>query len=94
MLVPVNPLRPPPDWQDLSPLGKMPILRSSELTDADSSVICQYLERIRPAASLRPSEPAELARAPSIEEFVDYFDAMNAFGERAASRPTHSPNVT
>lgn len=70
-IVPVIPLNPPPGWQELSPLGKIPVLRTPELTVADSSVICQYLERIHPAPALYPSTPAELARALWLEEFVD-----------------------
>jgi glutathione S-transferase len=70
-LVHVLPLNPPPGWRELSPLGKIPVLRTPELTVADSSVICQYLERIRPAPPLYPTDPVQLARALWIEEFVD-----------------------
>lgn len=70
-LVPINPLRAPADFRALSPLGKIPVLRSSELTVPDSSVILQYLERVHPTPALYPSAPAELARALWIEEYVD-----------------------
>lgn len=70
-LVPVIPLTPPPGWTELSPLGKIPVLRSPELTVADSSVICQYLERLHPTPAIYPSAPAAFARALWIEEFVD-----------------------
>lgn len=70
-LVPVIPLSPPPGWLELSPLGKIPVLRSPEITVADSSVICQYLERIRPTPAVYPSDPAGFARALWFEEFVD-----------------------
>jgi glutathione S-transferase len=70
-LVPVIPLNPPPGWRELSPLGKIPVLRTPELTVADSSVICQYLERTQPAPALYPTDPVQLARALWIEEFVD-----------------------
>jgi glutathione S-transferase len=70
-VVPVIPLAPPPGWLELSPLGKIPVLRTPEITVADSSVICQYLERIQPAPGIYPSDPAEFARALWIEEFVD-----------------------
>jgi len=79
-LVPVNPLRPPSGWQELSPTGKVPVLRTPELTVADSSVICQYLERIQPSASLYPHAPAEFARALWIEEFVDSALAPHVLG--------------
>lgn len=70
-LVPVIPLAPPPGWLELSPLGKIPVMRTPELTVADSSVICQYLERMHPTPALYPDEPAQLARALWLEEFVD-----------------------
>ena len=70
-LVPVIPLAPPPGWQELSPLGKIPVLRSPEVTLPDSSVICQYLERRQPAPALYPAVPAAFARALWLEEFVD-----------------------
>lgn len=70
-LVPVVPLDPPPNFQELSPLGKIPVLRTPELTVADSSVICQYLERIQPTPAVYPKSPVELAHALWLEEFVD-----------------------
>jgi hypothetical protein len=57
-LVPVIPLTPPSGWSELSPLGKIPVLRSPKLTVADSSVICQYLERRHPSPSIYPSDAA------------------------------------
>jgi len=70
-LVPIIPLTPPPGWTELSPLGKIPALRHGGLTLADSSVICQYLERLYPTPSIYPSDPAQFGRALWIEEFVD-----------------------
>lgn len=70
-IVPVVPLAPPPDWLELSPLGKIPVLRTPELTVADSSVICQYLERTSPSPAIFPTDPVEFAQALWFEEFVD-----------------------
>lgn len=70
-LKPVIPLTPPPGWAELSPLGKIPVLRTPEVTIADSSVINQYLERVRPSPSIYPSDPVGLALALWFEEFVD-----------------------
>lgn len=78
--VPVVPLTPPPGWQDLSPLGKIPVLRSPELTIADSSVICQYLERIHPTPAVYPTDPAQFARALWFEEYVDGGIAPHVLG--------------
>ncbi|MNJ64433.1 Stringent starvation protein A [compost metagenome] len=47
MVMPFN----PPDWYlQLNPLGRIPALRDGDLTLADSSVICQYLEDAYAAA--------------------------------------------
>lgn len=70
-IVPVIPLAPPPGWLELSPLGKIPVLRTPELVVADSSVICQYLERTHPTHPIYPQDPIALARALWFEEFVD-----------------------
>lgn len=64
-------LNPPPAWAELSPLGKIPVPLTGELDLVDSSVICQYLERVHPTPALYPSEPAAFARALWLEELVD-----------------------
>jgi glutathione S-transferase len=79
-LVPVIPLRPPSGWLELSPLGKIPVLRTPEITVADSSVICQYLERIRPTPAVYPADPVAFARALWFEEFVDGAIAPHVLG--------------
>ena len=78
--VPVIPLNPPPGWQELSPLGKIPVLRTPELTVADSSVICQYLERLHPNPAVYPAAAADFARALWLEEFVDSGVAPHVLG--------------
>jgi glutathione S-transferase len=70
-LVPAFPLTPPPGWRDLSPLGLIPVLRDDHCTLADSSVICQYLERRHAPPRLYPENPAQFAHALWIEEYVD-----------------------
>lgn len=85
-LVPVIPIVAPAGWAQLSPLGKSPVLRSAELTVADSSVICQYLERKHPTPALCPSEPAQLAQALWLEEFVDGGMAPHVLGGRPQPR--------
>jgi glutathione S-transferase len=70
-LVPVVPLSPPPLWRELSPLGYIPAIEDGGMRLADSSVICQYLERVHPGPTLYPSEPRAFAQALWIEEFVD-----------------------
>lgn len=70
-IVPVIPLTPPPGWTDQSPLGLIPAIQDGDFTLADSSVICQYLDRAHGGVSLYPGDARQFARALWIEEFVD-----------------------
>ena len=70
-LVPVVPLAPPSGWDELSPLGLIPVIQDGETTLADSSVIGLYLERCYPERAFYPADPALFGRALWIEEFVD-----------------------
>ena len=55
----------------LSPLRRIPVLSDSQVTLADSSVICQYLEDRYPEPALYPQDIAQRARARWLEEFAD-----------------------
>jgi glutathione S-transferase len=55
----------------LSPLRRIPVLVDGDLVLTDSSVICQYLEDLRPAPSLFPADIRDRARARWLEEFAD-----------------------
>ena len=70
-IVPVIPLTPPPGWSELSTLGLIPAIQDGDFTLADSSVICQYLDRAYSGASLYPGDARQFARVLWIEEFVD-----------------------
>ncbi|MEQ8661145.1 MAG: glutathione S-transferase family protein [Gammaproteobacteria bacterium] len=70
-LEPVNPFDPPAGYRDISPLGKIPAWRDDDVTLADSSVICLYLERRHPTPPLYPADDADWARALWLEEYVD-----------------------
>jgi glutathione S-transferase len=70
-LVPVIPLTPPPGWQERSPLGLIPIIEDGDFTLADSTAICQYLDRAYPGLSLYPGDARQFARVIWLEEFVD-----------------------
>ena len=61
----------PPDFRQMSPLGKVPAFRDGDRVLADSSVICAYLERVHPTPALYPSDPYEYARALWFEEWAD-----------------------
>lgn len=52
-----------PGWfRELSPLGKVPVLRVGETALFESAVICEYLEEAAPGRALHPSDPLERAR--------------------------------
>lgn len=75
---PVSPFEPPEGWRTLSPLGRVPVLRDTDIgtegaagTLADSSAICVYLERIAPQPALYPQPAFQHARAMWLEEFAD-----------------------
>ena len=63
-----------PDWyREINPLGRIPALRDGELTLADSSVICQYLEDKHPQqTTLYGREPAHSAQIRWLEKYADY----------------------
>ncbi|HKA89971.1 MAG TPA: glutathione S-transferase family protein [Haliangiales bacterium] len=68
---PVMPGNPDPEYRQMSPLGKVPAWRDGERAFSDSSVICQYLERVHPEPALYPSDPYDFARALWFEEYAD-----------------------
>ncbi|MGR8918309.1 MAG: glutathione S-transferase family protein, partial [Gammaproteobacteria bacterium] len=68
---PVNPFDPPADYRETSPLGRIPAWRDANGPLADSSVICQYLERLHPTPALYPAGDYDYARALWLEEYCD-----------------------
>lgn len=71
---------PPPDWfKEISPLGRIPVLKDEETgaTLPDSSIICAYLEKKHPTPPLYPSEPLSYAHALWFEEYADSEVASN-----------------
>jgi glutathione S-transferase len=63
-----------PDWyRELNPLGRIPAFRDGDLTLADSSVICQYLEEQYPERpALFGQGAAQKARVRWLEKYGDY----------------------
>jgi glutathione S-transferase len=55
----------------LSPLRRIPVLVDGDLVLTDSSVICEYLDELRPEPALYPKEIRSRARARWLEEFAD-----------------------
>ena len=58
-------------FSKLSPLRRIPVLVDGDLVLSDSSVICQYLEDLKPSPSLFPADIRDRARARWLEEFAD-----------------------
>jgi glutathione S-transferase len=69
--IPVIPFDPPAGWDKLSPTGKIPALVDGDVTLADSSVICTYLERTHPTNPLYPRETKDYVQALWFEEYAD-----------------------
>ena len=58
-----------PDWfRQISPLGKVPLLKVDEEVLFESAVICEYLNEITPG-SLHPHDPLQKAKHRSWIEF-------------------------
>lgn len=56
-----NELKNPPQWfKDISPFGKVPVLRVDDVTVFESAVIMEYIDEISPP-SLHPSDPLQRA---------------------------------
>ncbi len=58
-------------FSQVSPVRRIPVLRDAQVTLADSSIICQYLEDRYPEPMLYPANIVERARARWLEEFAD-----------------------
>lgn len=62
-LEPVIPFDPPSNWDALSPTGLIPVMEDGDFTLADSSAICQYLERTHPSPAILPADGKDFSRA-------------------------------
>jgi glutathione S-transferase len=70
-LEPVNPFAAGPEYKKISPLGRIPAFQDGNITLADSSVICAYVEKTNPQPALIPAAPADYAQALWFEEYGD-----------------------
>lgn len=63
-----------PDWyRHLNPLGRIPAIKDGDLSLADSSVICQYLDDKHPElASLLGQNAEQRAQVRWLEKYADY----------------------
>lgn len=88
----VTPFGQPAWFRELSPLGRIPAMRDGDVTLADSSVICQYLEEKHPQLPpLYGRDAEERARVRWLEKYSDYEVApLATFGvfRNRALKPT------
>jgi len=55
----------------MSPLRRIPVLVDDDLVLTDSSVICEYLEDLKPQPAVYPTDIRDRARARWLDEFAD-----------------------
>lgn len=60
-----------PEFQQASPLNKIPALKDGDFTLADSSAICAYIEKKFPHPCFYPEDPEEYGKALWYEEYAD-----------------------
>jgi len=68
---PITPFYGGDDFERLSPLRRIPVLVTEQLTLCDSSVICAWLDETNPEPPLLPLHPDDRARARWLEEYAD-----------------------
>lgn len=68
---PVIPFYGNDDFSKLNPLRRVPVFIDDQVTLADSSVICEYLEDRYPEPHALPRTPADRAKARWLEEYAD-----------------------
>jgi glutathione S-transferase len=77
----ISPFNPPPEFLEISPLKRIPVLRDTDRPEPntlpDSSIICDYLEHKYPNPPLYPADAFERARALWYEEYADSAVAQN-----------------
>jgi len=60
-----------PEWfLQLSPLGKVPLLRVGDAAIFETVAVCEYIEEVKPEVPLHPLQPLDRARHRSWAEFA------------------------
>jgi glutathione S-transferase len=68
---PIAPVFDNEEFSRTSPVRRVPIFIDENVTIADSTVICEYLEERYPEPALYPSTPQTRARVRWLEEYAD-----------------------
>jgi glutathione S-transferase len=68
---PIIPFQGNDDFTGVSPLRRIPVFIDDQVTLADSTAICEYLDERYPSPPLFPTTAAARARARWLEEFAD-----------------------
>lgn len=69
-VVPAIPGKVPPNWRELSPTGRIPVLVDGDFHLPDSAAICAYLERLQPQPALYPSDARGYATVLWLEQYA------------------------
>lgn len=59
---PVIPFNPPANWAALSPTGLIPAMQDGDLTLAESTAICFYMERMKATPAVVPADSKACSR--------------------------------
>jgi glutathione S-transferase len=62
-----------PDYLQMSPIGKVPCLETSEGTLTESRCIIDYLERVYPERPLYPSTPFAIAKQNELAQVIELY---------------------
>jgi glutathione S-transferase len=85
-----------PDWfADVSPYGKVPLLRHDGVTIYESAIINQYLDETFPEPPLMPATAASRAQARIWMDYCDtrFLPATHRLMSGPADGPQHDENV-
>ena len=83
-----------PDWfRQISPLGKVPLLKVGSEVLFESAVICEYIDEVTPG-SLHPPDPLEKAKHRAWIEFASstlmvMYDFINSATEASFEQKRH-----
>jgi len=68
---PFTPIDKPADFNEISPLGKIPAFKDNDISVADSSVICSYIDAKYGPNVLYPADLVQRTKALWFEEYAD-----------------------